>query len=91
MSFEFRYVYDNPNPIPASEWRPVAHFKTYEVPGKLLAIQFREVGNESQNTGDDVADNVTRTLNESLDLITDANGHFVKPSIEDVLSLMAKL
>lgn len=72
MTLEFRYLYENPNPVPASQWGPVQHAMTVPVPGALLAVQFRDPDQPIDE--DDPKNAITVVLNAAVEMMTDSRG-----------------
>lgn len=87
MALEFRYVYANPSPVPASDWTPVRHGASVGVPEALMSVQFRD--SDYPIDEDDPRNAQTLFINRTLEVITDSNGMYVQPDVFTTLQILA--
>lgn len=80
MAIQFRFIYDENAPVPASNWQDVEHGATVFAPddevftAKLVAVQFRD--SDLPIDEDDPKYFATVLINTVLDAVTDENGFY---------------
>lgn len=77
MALKVRFLYDEPNPIPASDWGDVKHGAIIMPPVEVAGVQFID----DEADPDDVP-SITALINMTLAAITDEDGYLIGADVD---------